>query len=284
MTIFEVLKSGSKMLDENKIEDSSFDALCLLEEAFSITKNDYFLNRFSTADEVKTEKFYNLIERRISGEPLQYIIGKWPFMDGEFYVGQGVLIPRSDTEVLVEAVAEFIRSNQNTEVIYDLCSGSGCVGISLAKMFPEKEVFCIELSDTAFSYLEKNIAFNGVKNVKAVKGDITKGFEHFNIEKIDVLVSNPPYIETAEIELLSREVRNEPLMALDGGEDGFVFYDIIKNKWLPFLKKGSFAAFECGETQARILKDKFSDLSEEIHIHNDFNGIERVVSLIRKEV
>ena len=281
MNIFEVLKSGIEILNKNNVEDSEFDARCLLEEAFGFNKSDYFLNKFSMADEDKTEAFVSLINRRASGEPLQYIIGKWPFMSGEFYVGKGVLIPRSDTEVLVEVAANFIRNHKHVKNVYDLCAGSGCIGISIAMMFPDVNVYCVELSDIAFSYLEKNIELNDVKNVTAVKGDILQGYEKLSDKQIDVLVSNPPYIETDEISTLSREVKEEPFMALDGGEDGYLFYNCINQKWIPFLERGSFAAFECGETQAQMLKEIFSEYSEKTEILKDLNDIERVVSIVR---
>ncbi len=281
MTIFEVYKSGCKMLEDKGVQDFDFDARCLFEQAFEFDKNDYFLNRHNQADEEKTKLFFVLINRRLSGEPLQYILGKWSFFDCEFYVGDGVLIPRADTEILVEAAADFIKVNGNVKTVCDLCAGSGCVGISLAKMFPEIQVYSIELSDTAFKYLEKNIALNSVDNVKPIKGDITCGSDAFCISDIDVLVSNPPYIETDEIYTLSTEVQKEPFMALDGGKDGFYFYNIIGEKWIDFLKNGSFAAFECGETQAQKLAEMYSIYSSEIKIHNDLNGIERVVSLIK---
>ncbi len=281
MNIFEVLKSGESILKENNVQDYDFDALCLLEETFNFTRNDYYLNRLNEADKDLSEKYFSLIERRISGEPLQYIIGKWPFMYGEFYVGEGVLIPRSDTETLVFSAIDYIKKN-NVKVVFDLCAGSGCVGISVAKKFPDVQVFCIELSDVAFNYLERNIKLNAVKNVTAIKGDITKCFADFDLEKIDVLLSNPPYIETDEIKRLSIEVQKEPFMALDGGNDGYYFYDIIAENWLPCMRKGTFASFECGETQARVLAEKLNHLSAETEIHRDLNNIERVVSLIKK--
>lgn len=281
MNISEVLKSGENKLKANNIQDYDFDALCLLEETFNFTRNDYYLNRLKEADEKLSEQYFSLIERRISGEPLQYIIGKWPFMYGEFYVGEGVLIPRSDTEVLVYSAIDYIEKN-DVKFVFDLCAGSGCVGISVAKKFPDIQVFCVELSDVAFDYLERNIKLNDVKNVTAIKGDITKCFVDFDLEMIDVLVSNPPYIETDEIATLSVEVQNEPFMALNGGKDGFYFYDNIAENWLSFMKKGSFASFECGETQARVLAEKLAHLSAETVIHKDLNNFERVVSLIKK--
>ena len=280
MNIFEVLKKGKDILKNNNIEDFDFDAVCLLEEAFSFSKNDYFINRFNEADEEKTVRFFEYIKRRASCEPLQYIIGKWPFMNGEFYVGSGVLIPRSDTEILVETAINYIKDN-DVKVVYDLCAGSGCVGISVASSFPDIQVYCVELSDVAYSFLEKNIAHNNVKNVKAIKGDITEIYKEIDIKSIDVLLSNPPYIETAEIELLSQEVKNEPFMALDGGADGFAFYDVICKKWISQMKSGSFSAFECGETQANGLKKRFEIFSDNIKIYNDLNGIQRVVSLLK---
>jgi len=148
-------------------------------------------------------------------------------------------------------------------------------------LFPDVQVYCVELSDKAFQYLEKNVKHNNVTNVKAVKGDITKGVESFDFDDIDVLVSNPPYIETDEIATLSQEVQNEPHMALDGGKDGLYFYRILAEKWLKFLKKGCFSAFECGETQAKDLSEIYADFSSQINIHNDLNGIERVVSFTK---
>ncbi len=281
MKIFEVLKQGTQLLTNKKIEDAEFDALCLLEKAFGFDRNKYYFNKLNEANEDITNAYFSLIDRRISGEPLQYIVGKWQFMNGEFYVGSGVLIPRQDTEILVETAIEYIKSN-NVKTVVDLCSGSGCIGISLAMAFPEIEVYCIELSKKAFSYLNKNIELNGVRNVKAINGDITMGFDYFRIKDIDVLVSNPPYIETDEISRLSREVKNEPFMALDGGNDGYDFYRIIKDKWFLSMKKGSFSAFECGEKQARRLKEMFSGISSRTDIVNDLNGIERVVTAIKK--
>lgn len=281
MKIYELLKYGRKILKDSAIDDFDFDAECLLCYIFDFDKNQLFLNRQEEADEKKQEEFLSLIERRKKGEPLQYIIGKWPFMNGEFFVGDGVLIPRYDTEILVEAAAEFIKNHKEVKTICDLCSGTGCVGISLAMLFPHIKVYCIELSDKAFGYLEKNIHHNNVTNVRAINGDITDGYEFFDLDEIDVLVSNPPYIETLEIESLSVEVQREPLMALDGGKDGFDFYRVINEKWLKYLKKGSFSAFECGETQAKMLGELYSEHSANINIYKDYNGIERVVSFIK---
>ncbi len=281
MNVFEVFKRGSKRLEENGVENFDFDSRCLLEFAFGFDENGYFLNRLNIADEEKTEKFFRLIDRRIGGEPLQYIVGKWGFMDGEFYVGDGVLIPRQDTELLAETVISYIRTHKDVKTVYDLCSGSGCVGISIAMAFPEINVCCVELSDKAFSFLEKNIKLNKVANVKAVKGDINNGIDFFDFDDVDVIVSNPPYIETNEIPLLSAEVRLEPHMALDGGNDGLDFYRVIAEKWVSRLKGNAFAAFECGENQAEKLSKLISELSSEIKIYKDLNGIERVVSLIK---
>ncbi len=280
MKIYEVLKQGVRVLEEHKIPDAEFDALCLLEKAFDFNRNLYYFNKLNDADVNKSEVFLSYVSRRISGEPLQYILGKWEFMTGEFYVGDGVLIPRQDTEILVETVAEYIKTH-NVKTIVDLCAGSGCIGISLAMMFPEIEVFSIELSDKAFYYLEKNIELNEVENVKAINGDIVNGLAYFGIEDIDILVSNPPYIETEEIKTLSVEVQNEPFMALDGGKDGYFFYKIIKEKWLSLMKKESFAVFECGENQAGNLAEIFSDISTDTKIVNDLNDVQRVVSIIK---
>lgn len=268
------------------------------------------LIQFSGGDD---EFLKSLIKRRLSGEPLQYIIGEWDFYNCNFRVGEGVLIPRPETEMLVDDTLDYLKaryqdsSDDATSMIYkviygqrvrgeyvlenttpamilDLCAGSGCIGISIAKNFPNCKVMAVEKSPEAFEYLKQNIALNRVKNVVPLNDDVLSGCKNL-VEltkgKFDVIVSNPPYIRTDELETLQREVHFEPSMALDGGPDGLDFYRAIAERFLPLLRPGGLLLMECGEDQAddiaKILEAVQNVQLEKIYKEKDFNGFTRVI-------
>lgn len=279
MTISELEKLGSQKLRASGKENSDFDARCLLEFVLNLNPTQYLLNRSEEVDSVCAEKFLFLVERRSNGEPLQYILGKWEFMGLPFYVGEGVLIPRPETEMLVEIALDFLKDKKNPVVI-DLCSGSGCIAISVAKHLPNAKVYAVEKSDLAFPYLKKNIWLNCVFNVSAVHGDI---FDRTLLSDIkpDLILSNPPYIRSSEIALLQSEVRNEPSMALDGGEDGLIFYREIANSWIDRLGTGGAIAVECAEDQTEDIIRMFSEKTQYAEAFNDLSGLPRTVTAIK---
>lgn len=279
MTISELEKLGSQKLRASGKENSDFDARCLLEFVLNLNPTQYLLNRSEEVDSVCAEKFLSLVERRSNGEPLQYILGKWEFMGLPFYVGEGVLIPRPETEMLVEYALDFLKDKKNPVVI-DLCSGSGCIAISVAKHLPNAKVYAVEKSDLAFSYLKKNIWLNCVFNVSAVHGDI---FDRTLLSDIkpDLILSNPPYIRSPEIASLQSEVRNEPSMALDGGEDGLIFYREIANGWLDRLGTGGAITVECAEDQTEDIIRMFSEKTQYAEAFNDLSGLPRTVTAIK---
>lgn len=279
MTISELEKLGSQKLRNSDKENSDFDARCLLEFVLNLNPTQYLLNRSEEVDSACTEKFLSLVERRSNGEPLQYILGKWEFMGLPFYVGKGVLIPRPETEMLVEFALDFLKDKKNPVVI-DLCSGSGCIAISVAKHLPNAKVYAVEKSDLAFPYLKKNIWLNCVFNVSAVHGDIFDWTLLSDI-KPDLILSNPPYIRSSEIASLQSEVRNEPSMALDGGEDGLVFYREIANGWLDRLGTGGAIAVECAEDQTEDIIRMFSEKTQYAEAFNDLSGLPRTVTAIK---
>ena len=278
MTNFEVLK---QVENELKVitEDYVFDSWCLFSEVFQLNKTQYILNKNETADEKLIKKLFELTEERKKGQPLQYLLGKWYFLDNEFYVGKGVLIPRADTECLVEEVARYIQNN-DVKIVYDLCSGSGCIGISLAKMFEKITVYLVEKSSQALKYLEKNVVLNGVNNVKIISGDIFDGCKKMGLISCDVIVSNPPYIRSDEIKTLQQEVKNEPITALDGGKDGLVFYRELKN-WFDEIDNCKFIAMECAEDQAEDIKSIFNDYKQISYVY-DLNNIKRDVCVKKR--
>ncbi len=226
-----------------------------------------------TSRQIEQNQIEPLINRRLKGEPLQYILGKWGFYKGEFLVGEGVLIPRQDTETLVETAVEFLKDRKSPTVI-DLCSGSGCVAISIATDYPEAQVIACEKYEKAYSFLEKNIKLNNTKNVKPMLLDITE--ESFG--EADLIVSNPPYITKKDMEVLQSEVLKEPETALYGGEDGLYFYRVIAEKWSPLLKKGGMLALEIGIGQEESVKELLKKAGlKNIGTKKDLCGVQRVV-------
>lgn len=277
-TINELCRLGTQLLDESGRENAGFDARCLIEKALGTDTAGYMLRRSEFADTSLYNAYLGLIRRRATGEPLQYILGRWAFMDSEFLVGEGVLIPRPETELLVEFAADFLKGKKKP-VVFDLCSGSGCIAVSVAKLFHEAQIYAVEKYDEAFSFLKKNIELNGVENVTAVQGDIFN--EAVLSAEPDLILSNPPYIRTDEIPLLQQEVRREPVTALDGGKDGYIFYDALVRLWLPKLKKGGAMAVECGEEQADEISQMFFLARSRVDIINDLSGFPRVVTAVR---
>ena len=281
MTLNAVYKQGEKLLKEANIPDADFDSLYLLEHFFGTDRTALILHGDKTADESLCERFFSAVEERKTGKPLQYIVGKWNFMGYDFYVGEGVLIPRDDTEIVVEAALDFLKDIKNPRVI-DLCSGSGAIAVSIAKIFPDSDVVALEYSDLAVEYLKKNIELNGADNVRVFKGDVTKCYEDFENGIFDLVISNPPYIESEEIDTLQPELQFEPRMALDGGKDGLYFYRIISDKWSCKVKKGGMIAFEVGEEQFEPVAELVKKCGfENVTYRLDLQGYKRTVAGVR---
>ena len=275
MTVNEIYQSGLKLLENNNIENSKFEAQSLLQKAFSLDRVGFIIHKTDKADENCSHNFLNFIEKRISGEPLQYILGEWSFMGFDFKVGRGVLIPRDDTEVVVNLCIDFLKNRTDKKTV-DLCSGSGAIAVALDKI-SGAEVTAVEIDETAFSYLETNVKENN-SSVKPVMADALEICETFADGELDLIVSNPPYIKSADIETLQKEVRLEPRLALDGGEDGCDFYREIVNRWSRKLKKGGALAFELGEGQADAVKALMTDNGfSDFKISLDFGGVQRAI-------
>lgn len=277
MTVNDLYRFGVETLNCSAIEDASFDARCLLEHCLDASTSTFFVIRDNSVDINTVSRYKELIKRRCEHEPLQYIIGKWEFYSNPFYVGQGVLIPRPETEMLIDKAKEFL-SDKDKPAVVDFCSGSGCIAITVAKLFPEATVYAVEKYDNAYSYLIKNIELNSVKNVIPVKGDI---FDKQVISGIDpvLVLSNPPYICSHEISSLEDEVQAEPHTALDGGFDGYDFYRVLIDYWFSeYLKKDTAMMLECGEDQGDELYRMFSDKASAVEVLKDYNGLQRIVT------
>lgn len=280
MTLNELYRQGAEMLDYAFIENAFFDARWLVEKAVGIEPNQFALKKDKKVGKKDEVEFLSLIRRRIAGEPLQYILGEWEFYGNTFCVGEGVLIPRPETELLVDFAKEKLQSKAGP-VVFDLCSGSGCIAVSVAKLFPKAKVYAFEKSHEAIVYLKKNIKINKVKNVEILQGDISCT-DILKSVSPDLILSNPPYVKTSEMADLQKEVQHEPAMALDGGVDGLDFYNIIAKEWISQLKSGTLIAVECGEGQTEDVSQMFALMKCDTDIINDLSGIPRVVNAVKR--
>lgn len=276
MTVGEAYRKTKDILTEAGFEAPAFEALCLTEKVFGFNRLALITKGEKTvASEEKLAVLAELTEKRLNHEPLQYLLGKWSFMGIDLLVGEGVLVPRDDTEVVTSLCIDYLSCKESPNVI-DLCAGSGAISLALEK-YANCKVTAVELSDKAFSYLTQNIKLNN-SAVNALNGDIFECHKDIADNSLDLIVSNPPYIKTADIASLQKEVQHEPAMALDGGESGLDFYRRIVPLWKSKLKAGGALAFELGEGQydevSRILADNgFGGITESI----DFGGVQRAI-------
>lgn len=275
MTAEQVLRTAAEKLRAAQIENASFDASCLVENITGLSRTKIMLCDDDIADE-QAELVERAVLRRISGEPLQYILGEWDFFGRTFEVGEGVLVPRPETELLVELALEKLR-NVRYPVVFDLCAGSGCVGLTIAAERPDAHVWLFEKYDEAFHYLKRNIKKLGLTNVQAVQHDITLGYDDKISETPDLIVSNPPYLRTDELGGLSTEVMHEPATALDGGTDSIDFYRIIASRWLPNVNKHGGIIFECDPSQTLEIADMLMPYAMRVKIVTDIFGLQRAV-------
>lgn len=250
------IKSAFQIINEilKDIPSGSFESKELIKHFLSASDSDFIIGEKL----VEEKQFKNLVEmakKRKSGYPLQYIIGEWDFFGYKFKVGEGVLIPRYDTEVLIEVALEYAdrlmkaqpleKSNSNSFdiKILDLCSGSGCVAITLKKKLPLCEVYALEKSEKALHFLNENVMLNEVE-ISVLRDDALnpKTLE----SEFDIIVSNPPYLTGHDMKNLQDEVKFEPEMALYGEDDGLHFYKELTKQWSKRLKSGGLLAYEIG--------------------------------------
>lgn len=261
------------ILSEAEIEAPELEARLLIEGATGMNRASQIANSNSEISGEIQEKLISMAQKRAEHLPLQYILGKWSFMGFELKVGEGVLIPRDDTEVLVGLCLDYLK-NSNGKTALDLCAGSGAVSVVLDKL-ANADVTAVELSDKAYNFLLENIKGT---NIKPHKGDIFECYRDFEAKSFDLIASNPPYIKTDEIETLQTEVGYEPKTALDGGADGLDFYRAIARRWTPLLKSGGAMAFELGEGQAEYVGGLMADHGYiNIKTAKDLGGTDRAI-------
>lgn len=273
--IGELLKEGYQTLKEEGIESYALDCDLLLGKVIKKDRLFLLLNRDYELTDREIEEFYNILSFRKNKMPIKYMLEECEFMGLSFYVREGVLIPRPDTETLVEAAIEEIKKNKFSSVC-DVCCGSGIIGITIAKLANSVKVKCSDISSAAYEVTSENIKRLKVgENVKVIKSDLLSKFIEGG-EKFDIIVSNPPYIRESVIETLMEDVKNyEPYEALCGGEDGLDFYRKITYQSTRVLSNGGMLLFEIGYDQ----KDSVSDILKE----NGFAEIECIKDLAGKD-
>ena len=274
MTIKQTLAKGMIILKSNNIDSPKLKARLLLQ--YVLKKSRQYLIVYDNEEVGKKEQweYFVNIDKLAKGVPLQHITHTQEFMKLDFYVDENVLIPRPDTEILVEEVINIAKKMDKPKIL-DLCTGSGAIAISIAKNVPNAEVYAVDISEKALDIASKN-AQRLEANVKFIKSDLFKNLKNM---KFDIIVSNPPYIKKEDIQYLSEDVKKEPQIALDGGFDGLDFYRKISKQAIDYLKFGSFLCFEIGYDQ----KEEVTEIIEKLehykgtYCKKDLCGNDRII-------
>lgn len=246
MIISEAIKKGMIELKNGNVEEPKLKARLLMQYVLNKSRQYVIVNDREELDNIKEKQYLEKIKILKKGVPIEHITHQKEFMKLSFFVDKNVLIPRQDTEVLVEEVINIAKKN-NSKKILDLCTGSGAIAVSLAKYLPQAEITAIDISNEALKIAKKNAISNNVENqITFISSDM---FTNLNEEKFDVIVSNPPYIKTNVIKNLDIQVQNEPYIALDGGKDGLDFYKKIINESYQYLKYNGYLCLEIGFDQ-----------------------------------
>lgn len=264
--------------DLDGIENAENELRFIFKKALSINDTDFILMGMNEISEDMTDKIGAMVSERLTGKPIQYILGEWDFCGLTFKVDENVLIPRPETEILCNYVLDYIKDFKDTPYVGDLCSGSGCIGLTIKHKRPDAYVNLFEKSISALACINENAKALCPNQFLAVTiGDIFQIDSYGTLPEFDVLVSNPPYIKSSEIPNLQKEVQFEPKMALDGGEDGMIFYRFIIENWIRFLKKDGMFAFECGEGQADEIKELLEKNDFRTEVIKDYRDVDRFV-------
>lgn len=275
-TYREALNRAISLLEEADIDNPSYDGWALFEEATGMNRVKYLLEQKRVIADNEEQLLEQYVARRLAREPLQHILGYAYFYGRKYNVSPAVLIPRHDTEVVVEAALGRLRAGSR---VLDMCTGSGCIGITVALECVSARVDAVDISPQALEVAKCNAGELGA-DVKFFHSDL---FENLKKDILyDMIISNPPYIPTKVIEGLSREVREyDPMLALDGSEDGLLFYRRIVDEARNYLRPGGEIVFEIGHDQADSVGALLADAGySDIYIKKDLSGLDRVAGAI----
>jgi len=269
------MKEISALFEEKGIEEPAREAEMLITGLLDLDRAGLYTYHTEIPED-RARRIDELAVRRTRGEPIQYLIGYVPFYGLKIHVGSGVLIPRPETELVVEEVIHQMRPKATSPLTFlDLCTGSGCIALSIARHFPDAVVYGVDASEAAMVYATQNALANDVPNVRFKLGDL---FEPVNALHFDCIVSNPPYVSHDEIKTLQREIReHEPISALDGGRDGLDFYRKIFRDAPAHLKDSGSLMLEIGFGQSAAIRSlALSAGFTQLNFIKDFAGIERI--------
>ena len=276
MTIKQALTKGMIMLKSNKIDSPKIKARLLLQYILDLKREQIIIYDYKELTQEQERDYIKHLEKLIKGIPLQHITNTQEFMKMNFYVNENVLIPRPDTEVIVEEVLKLGKAKRNP-VILDLCTGSGAIAVSIAKYLPNAKIYASDISKKALEVAQINAENNNVADrVKFIRSDL---FEKLEGIKFDIIVSNPPYIKTGVIKALDAEVQKEPIIALDGGKDGLEFYRRITEDAYSHLKYDSYLCFEIGYDQKEEVIEiiKSAKVYSKTYCKKDLYGNDRII-------
>ncbi len=283
ITLGELLREYTRRLADGGGDNPRFEARQLIEKACGAAETDFVTSPERPVSAVQLAAAEGFISRRLTGEPLQYILGEWEFYGLPFIVGEGVLIPRQDTETVAGLALEYAAARKHGGFLaLDLCAGSGCIGITLAKL-AGVPVKLVELSEKALGYLRGNIVLNGAESLcEAVRADALSERTAAGMPPADLIVTNPPYLSKADMGALQTEVGFEPREALYGGEDGLDYYRRMLPLWAAKLKPGGMLAAEIGMGQERAVMRIFEECEINAQLKKDLCGVIRVVYGIKE--
>lgn len=279
MVIREILEIGRDKLKKLQYADPLKESIYLLSKVLEVDISFVYINLNKRVSKQEEDSFLSLIERRALGEPIGYIFNNKEFMGIDFFVEKGVLIPRPETENLVEYIIDYIRKeSKETEIkVLDIGIGTGAISLSIAKNCKNTEVLGIDISKDALRVANKNLDRLKLKNVSFRESNLFKNIKEN--EKFSIIVSNPPYIKSSVIDKLQLDVKNfEPKLALDGGEDGNFFYREITSRAKDFLLDKGMLIYEIGFDQGEIVKALLLDKGfNDVRIIKDYQNLDRIV-------
>ena len=273
------LETRRTLRQSDEIEDAALEARLILCQALDCSASELLARSHMYVGEEVTEKVRRMTERRRRGEPAAYIAGSWEFFGLPMIVDRSVLIPRMDTEVLVRKAIDTLRGRKMNARVLDLCCGSGCIGCAIGKNLPATRLIMADISPAALSVTRRNIALHQLSGRSVIVQADALRMPPLRLGNVDLIVCNPPYIPTAEIRTLDDSVKDwEPVLALDGGEDGLMFYRSVIDKWLSVLSDSGYVIFEVGEEQAGPVFDLMYRAGlKGLDTVRDTAGTERVV-------
>jgi release factor glutamine methyltransferase len=292
MRALETLQSARELLKISGLNDADREAELIVSHCLGIDRLHLYKEDPDIPEKIILQ-IYVYLRRRAAREPLQYILGYTEFHGLKIKVGPGVLIPRPETELLVEEALRILRNigkgkgtekkSDNTKIL-DLCTGSGCIALALAREFPDAEVYGTDISEIAISYAEENARINDINNVEFLRGSLFNPFEKLSAPghlsfKAGLIISNPPYIKRDEIGNLQPEIKNwEPGEALDGGEEGLDYYKMLIPEARSYLIENGYLVLEIGIGQSDEVKLMAEEAGfQDVIVIRDYSGIERIL-------